>query len=598
MGKISAIRFMFAEAWKNARIYLLATIIKNIFMALTPLLNIAGIGLVVDALISDKKIDDILTIIIVYVGANLIILLAGQALSLWANYAMRKSSNLLQYQYMQECLDIDYDFVQDGKIANLKRRSMIAEPAFFLSNWGVFINYFIQFTGVISIFSILSPWFIVIILILSTILIFLTMYKQKCDFVFSNEKVVDDRKLDYLYNVMTTYKYAKEIRINNAKPFIRNKYSMILKNQIGKLKKLLRKKLKIDLLSSFLTIIQSAIMYVYFTNKVFINDINIAEYTVLLSSTTLFTSLLLSLFSNIGTINNSIKAMVFLNEYRQTLKENRHAWNSNFQNDVNIDFSNAEIKFENVSFVYPNTTHYALKNINISIIPGKKLGIVGLNGAGKTTLIKLLLRIYIPTSGRITLDGVDISKIPYRQYVEHIGVVLQDFSLFAYSIKENIVFDKRVDEKKLYDSLEKSGLINKISNLPKGIDTSVYRELDDNGIEFSGGEGQKLAMAKAIYKNSDVLILDEPTSSLDPISEYSLFSKLSKISDNKTTVFISHRLSSTRLCDHIIVIQEGEIIEQGSHSELLLKEGVYCTLFESQARYYNETEANLFENLR
>lgn len=361
MGKISAIRFMFAEAWKNARIYLLATIIKNIFMALTPLLNIAGIGLVVDALISDKKIDDILTIIIVYVGANLIILLAGQALSLWANYAMRKSSNLLQYQYMQDCLDIDYDFVQDGKIANLKRRSMIAEPAFFLSNWGVFINYFIQFTGVISIFSILSPWFIVIILILSTILIFLTMYKQKCDFVFSNEKVVDDRKLDYLYNVMTTYKYAKEIRINNAKPFIRNKYSMILKNQIGKLKKLLRKKLKIDLLSSFLTIIQSAIMYVYFTNKVFINDINIAEYTVLLSSTTLFTSLLLSLFSNIGTINNSIKAMVFLNEYRQTLKENRHAWNSNFQNDVNIDFSNAEIKFENVSFVYPNTTHYALK---------------------------------------------------------------------------------------------------------------------------------------------------------------------------------------------------------------------------------------------
>ena len=135
-------------------------------MALTPLLNIAGIGLVVDALISDKKIDDILTIIIVYVGANLIILLAGQALSLWANYAMRKSSNLLQYQYMQDCLDIDYDFVQDGKIANLKRRSMIAEPAFFLSNWGVFINYFIQFTGVISIFSILSPWFIVIILIL------------------------------------------------------------------------------------------------------------------------------------------------------------------------------------------------------------------------------------------------------------------------------------------------------------------------------------------------------------------------------------------------------------------------------------------------
>lgn len=174
--------------------------------------------------------DDIFIIIIVYLGSNLAISLIEQGLSLWENNAMRKSSNLLQYEYIQDCLDVDYDFVQDGKILNLKRKSMIAQPAFFLSNWGNFINYSVQFIGVVSIFSILSPLFIVIILILSAFIICLTIYKPKSDFDFNNEQVDDDRKLDYLYNVMTTYEYAKEIRINNAKIFIKSKYASIFKN--------------------------------------------------------------------------------------------------------------------------------------------------------------------------------------------------------------------------------------------------------------------------------------------------------------------------------------------------------------------------------
>ena len=186
------------------------------------------------------------------------------------------------------------------------------------------------------------------------------------------------------------------------------------------------------------------------------------------------------------------------------------------------------------------------------------------------------------------MGGVNIAEIPYRQYAKNIGVVLQDFSLFSYSFKENIVFGGAYHPRRMIECIEKSGLSDKIKKLPKGIETSIYRDLDDNGVEFSGGEGQKLAMARAIYKDADMLILDEPSSALDAIAEYELFSRLNEISENKTTVFISHRLSSTLFCDHIVVLNDGMIIEQGNHSSLMQKNGFYANLYHSQAKYYEE----------
>ena len=221
------------------------------------------------------------------------------------------------------------------------------------------------------------------------------------------------------------------------------------------------------------------------------------------------------------------------------------------------------------------------------------MGIVGLNGAGKTTLVKLMLRLYLPSKGKITLDGIDISKIPFDDYIKHIGVVLQDYTLFAYSIKENINFNKDLATNKIMTAIANSGLNDKIQNLPQGINTSVSRELDDDGVEFSGGEGQKLALARADYRNSDILILDEPTSALDPVAEYELFSRLNKIAKNKTTISITHRLSSTQFCDHLIVLSNGKVIEQGNHDQLMKLDGEYARLFNAQAKYYMQKGSNL-----
>lgn len=588
MNSFSVLVALSKNAWKDARKYLVLTTIISAFSAFVPLISIVGLGSVVNALVNGKGPSHILMLILAYLSLNLLIALINQILTLFNNNEMRKLSNVIQTSYMKDCVDIDYHYAQDGIIANLRRKSMQAHPVFFISTWGECIHYIIQIVGAIAAFAMITPLFIIILAILSLILILLNLYIQKNDFEFNNEKVEDDRKLDYLYEVMTSYKYAKEIRINNVSDFIRNKFQAIFHVQVINLKRLMNKKLFVSLLSVFLSAIQSTAMYLFFTYQVSTHQIDIAQYTVLLASTTLLLSALISLFSKMGIVNNSIKAYAFLTEYKQNIDDNSVTVKSNYLDPQAVDYSNSTVRFENVSFSYPGSSINALEDINIKIPCHQKLGIVGLNGSGKTTLVKLMLRLYLPSQGKITLNGIDISTIPFNSYIQHIGVVLQDYILFAYSVKENITFNDNAMINEIMTSIENSGLNTKIENLPQGINTSVGRELDDNGVEFSGGEGQKLAVARADYRNAAILILDEPTSALDPIAEYELFSRLNEIAQNKTTIFITHRLASTKFCEHLIVLSNGKVIEQGNHSQLMNQNGEYARLFNSQAKYYSQ----------
>lgn len=568
--------------------YFLIIVATTIFNAFLPLINIIGLGTVVNALVTNEPYNQVIKIIIIYLSINLGITIIKEILSLFETLKMRRVSNVAQFEWCKDIVDLNYHYAQDGTIMNLRQKSMSASPAFYLSNIISFLNYFIQFAGIISIFSLLSPLFIIMIAVTSAVSIVLVFKTQENDFNFQNDKVEEDRKLGYLYNVMTGYDFAKEVRINNAENFVANKYSRILQTQINKLKALYKKSIKINFVSTVITITQTVTMYLYFSYQVYTKDINIAEYTVLLSTTTLLTSLLLGFFDNIARLGRVFKAIDFYREYKNLMETQSNITASNKFKEQDIDFSNAVIKFENVSFTYPKTDKIILKNINFEIKKCEKIGIVGLNGSGKTTFVKLLTRLYDPTNGRITINGIDIKEIPHSQYIKHIGIVLQDFLLFAYSVKENVTLDTDYDEAEFISSIEKSGLKEKINSLKNGINTSVYKTLDDNGVEFSGGEGQKLALARAIYKDAETLILDEPTSALDPIAEYELFSKLNDISENKATIFISHRLSSTKFCDKIIVLSDGEIIEFGNHDDLIKQNGFYADLFNVQARYYKE----------
>lgn len=246
------------------------------------------------------------------------------------------------------------------------------------------------------------------------------------------------------------------------------------------------------------------------------------------------------------------------------------------------------IEFRNVSFRYPRSDKWVLRNINITIKQGEHLSVVGLNGAGKTTFIKLLCRLYDVTEGEILIDGVNIKEYSDEEYRRLFAVVFQDFSLFAFSLRENISFsDDKANDPAINDVLTKSGLSDDVKNLPAGLDTMIFKSFDENGTDLSGGQRQKAAIARALYKNSPVVILDEPTAALDPVAEYDIYRQFDTLVGGKTAVYISHRLSSCKFCDRIAVFSDGTIKEYGTHDELAaIDGGIYAEMFAAQAQYY------------
>ena len=248
-----------------------------------------------------------------------------------------------------------------------------------------------------------------------------------------------------------------------------------------------------------------------------------------------------------------------------------------------------EVEFRNVSFRYPGREDWALKNVSMKFKVGKRLAIVGENGSGKTTFIKLLCRLYDPQEGEILLNGIDIRKYNYQDYMQIFSVVFQDFRLLALPLGQNVAGARDYDAALAERCLQKAGFAARLKHLPAGLDTSLYTDLDPAGINISGGEAQKIAIARALYKDAPFIILDEPTAALDPIAEAEIYSKFDEIAGDKTAIYISHRLSSCKFCDEIAVFHEGAVIQQGSHAELLAdRGGKYYALWNAQAQYYTE----------
>ena len=254
-----------------------------------------------------------------------------------------------------------------------------------------------------------------------------------------------------------------------------------------------------------------------------------------------------------------------------------------------------EFEFRHVWFKYPNTEQYVLRNVNMKWRIGEKMALVGRNGCGKSTLVKLLCRLYDPTKGEITLNSIDIRKYNYDDYMALFSVVFQDSSLFAFSLAENVAASTEYDAEKVEDCVRRSGLSERLDTLPEGISTYLYKEFDEHGVEISGGEAQKLCLARAIYKGAPFIVLDEPTAALDPISEHDIYTKFNGIVGTRTAIYISHRLSSCRFCDEITVMDNGEIVERGSHDMLVMAGGHYAQLWSAQAEYYRDTAGELFE---
>ena len=305
-----------------------------------------------------------------------------------------------------------------------------------------------------------------------------------------------------------------------------------------------------------------------------------------------YVSCIMLLLAAISGMVGAVQTSLINHEYTKRFFSYFDIPNPMYQGSLSVekrDDNEYYIEFRDVSFQYPNTDAYALRHVNLKFKIGEKLAVVGMNGSGKTTFIKLLCRLYDPTEGVILLNGVDIRKYNYDEYMSIFSVVFQDFRLFAFSLGQNVAAGAGYNPTQAASCLKEAGFGEWLSKMPKGLETSLYQDFDKQGVEISGGEAQKIALARALYKNAPFIVLDEPTAALDPVSEYEVYRKFNEISGGKTAIYISHRLASCRFCDEILVFNEGVIVQHGTHEALLAESGgKYAELWNAQAQYYTE----------
>ena len=392
-----------------------------------------------------------------------------------------------------------------------------------------------------------------------------------------------DRKNLYFSRVFYLQDYAKELRLSGAGKMIEARYNKNISDRIKIISPYLTKQWQLYFCQESLPM--TILIYLGITllmgyKAIVTKEVSMGDFA--------------ATFNGAASISNSVFAIT--SQFAINIRENglyvekfRRFMNSKEKmvsgTKTTVFKKPPVIKFENVSFKYPGTDKYVLKNINLEISPYKKIALVGYNGAGKTTLTNLLLRLYDVTEGAITLDGVNIKEWDISAYHRNFAAVFQDFSLFGATLGENVSMNDSPDKEKTEAAL-KSASFNR--ELPKGTDSILLREFDDEGVSLSGGEAQKIAIARAFYKDCSFAILDEPSANLDPVAEYSLNQSMAKATNSKTVMFISHRLSTTVMADEIYMLENGEIIEQGSHKELMELDGKYAYMFRLQAEKYTE----------
>lgn len=379
------------------------------------------------------------------------------------------------------------------------------------------------------------------------------------------------------------YGEGKEIRIYKAQPLIQNHLTAFTKKVCESLKNAYWCTRRYETFNLAMQAILTAALFFFVAVKAWAGMLSVGDLTLFVGMTEIIVSAI-GMVSTLGFIlGNTAENIQYFRriiEWKPVKHKGTLPVEKRNDNQYNIEF-------KNVSFKYPGTDTYVLKNFSVKLTVGEHLAIVGINGSGKTTFIKLLCRLYDVTDGEILLNGINIKKYDLQEYMSIFSVVFQDFQLFSVPLDQNVTTSLEQDSEKLWDCLDKAGIAEWVRQLKNREKTVLYKDFDDDGIEISGGEAQKIALARALYKDGPFIILDEPTAALDPIAEYDIYRRFNAFVGEKTAIYISHRLSSCRFCDKIAVFDEGRIVQLGSHEQLLAdKQGKYYALWNAQAQYY------------
>ena len=571
---------------KHEPLYLLYALPQMILNAALPLLYVYFPMLIIERLTSDYSYGDIIKTIAIFCGVLLFINAANVFLRNKSGMRAITFSSKLKNEIGKISMRFELKDIESTKSRDMI--SLANKAAELTAAMGLvqnIVSNIITVAGLVYIIAMLE-WFFILLVIIP--LAVKAIFVQRQYLYHKKIRVLDAenwRHGDYLSHI--TYSNeggAKEIRLNSLQTWFMDKITVFRNTMLNMQYGGFKRYAVYNIIMAILTAIQSFLILWLLSVRYMDDIISIAEFTMYFMAVTTLTASLSSISEQLGNYN---RQMLNVSSYKK------------FMDMINIkdsavipdkpDFTlpdKIEFIFKDISFTYPNTDKQILDNVNIKISDKEKLVIVGMNGAGKSTFIKLLCKFYRPTNGIITLNGVDIWDMPNEKYYKIISAVFQDFANLSFTFKENIFMNEDGNIEKIAEIINGVGLKKRIDELPNGYNTYLTKSFASGGIEFSGGQAQKIAIARAVYKNTPVLILDEPTANLDPKAESEIYTDFFNMAKDKTTIFISHRLAASTIADNIAVFSDGKIAEYGSHNDLMIQDGVYAEMYRKQSQQY------------
>jgi len=576
--------------------YAILHIVSSLLSPIQPYINIYMVSIILNEL-SERRDK---TVLLIYIGitiaANFIFKIVISALNMATNYRSGQFYKNEKMFFAQKAMTMDFKDVESTEIHALLERIQNE------SQNGYNMYYLIKFSGqlISSISSVVTSVSLSLNLIIDhrinlyakmgllccvVLVIVLTYYTTKK----TNKKTLDmyeslipcNVKYNFYNDYNEDYNVGKDIRIYNLQNYVLGIQKQQIDFSTNLLIKTKKETLKYVFISTFVNHLLKIGVYVFVFFACISGSVGVGDITRYVSCITLLVITAGELISQFQSLINNNKYLERYFQYFDIPSSQER------KGGIPVTGGKHEFEFKNVTFRYPNTKVDALKNISFKIHSGERISVVGMNGSGKTTMIKLLCRLYEPCDGEILLDGINIKEYIYNDYMRLLGVIFQDFKIFSFSLGQNIVVSDNMDRQSIEIVLKKAGLATFLEKLPFGIETPLYRDFDERGLEISGGEAQKIALARVLYKDAAIMILDEPTAALDPISENDIYQRFNSVVEDKSVIYISHRLASCTFCDRILVFSEGNLVQNGTHHELVKnKDGIYFKLWNAQAQYY------------
>lgn len=578
-------------AWSVSPAYMLLLLLQSVAGAAKTLLNVILPMFLVNELTGERQMERILLSVALIVANNVGMTLLDNILNRFCSVLQVKSSNEMLKLMSEKVMNLEYSYLENPKYLDLKERAIFA-----INNQGAIsqmttmifqtLSQALTMTGLLAILATLGPVLIVALVVGTLLMLWIYSGVSKLQMNLMQEIIPINRRYGYYMNLGTEKDAQKDIRLYDMSDMITGRILQFSSDTCDMFEKMQIKTGKALGQMGAVSEGISAFSYAYVgfrtLSDFFGPKLSLGALTMYVSATINVSNMVLSLGES---VIGMLQFLGFLDPYMEFMslaEETKQTGGIPFSGEVET------IEFKNVTFTYPNAEQPVLKNISFSVKKGEKISIVGLNGAGKSTLVKLICRMYQADSGEILVNGKNIYAYDYLSYMNTISAVFQDYRLFNFTIAENISCQAEgADEERIGTLIEEVGLEEKVAELPQGIYSRFGKDYDKDGIELSGGQGQKIAIARALYKKASMVILDEPASALDPIAEAEIYEKFNNLVEDKTAIYISHRMSSSVFCDKILIIDGGTVADYDTHENLMKKtESLYYKLFQSQAENY------------